>query len=284
MSIRSMVLSLLLLGSTSVLAGNDWSQVAYPLAGPPQAIGAYNAGCISGAVALPLVGDGYQVMRASRNRYYGHPALVAFLERLGQQAAARGSRLLIGDLGQPRGGPMSSGHRSHQSGLDVDIWFLQQPLSRVLSRSDIEQLGAPTMIRAAQGTIDDSRWTQRNRDILKLAAQAPEVDRIFVNAIIKQALCDSETDHRWLDKIRPWWGHDDHLHIRLACPPDSEQCQPQKPPPSGDGCDADLAHWVEEIRQAAISPKPYKKPAPPSTENLPAACSMVLYGPTASRR
>lgn len=285
MLIRSIILPLLVLfGSLPALAGNGWSEVSYPLAGPPQVIGAYNAGCIAGAVALPLVGEGYQVMRVSRNRYYGHPVLVAFLERLGQQAAARNSRLLVGDLAQPRGGPMSSGHRSHQSGLDVDIWFLQQPISRVLSRSDLEQLGAPTMIRATQGTVDRMQWSPRQRDMLKLAVQAPEVERIFVNAIIKQALCDSETDRSWLDKVRPWWGHDAHFHVRLACPPDSEQCQPQKPLPPGDGCDADLARWVEEIRQAALSPKPYKKPEPPSAEQLPAACSAVLYGPTASRR
>lgn len=280
-TILSLLLSLAMLGPSRASASGSWGKVTYPLAGPPQVIGTYNAGCIAGAVALPLMGNGYQVMRVSRNRYYGHPALVTFLERLGQQVAAHGSRLLVGDMAQPRGGPMSSGHRSHQSGLDVDIWFLQQPLSQVLSRSDIEQLGAPTMIRAAQGTIDRSRWLPRYRDILKLAAQSPEVERIFVNAIIKQTLCDSETDRSWLYKVRPWWGHDAHFHVRLACPPDSGQCQPQKPPSLDDGCDADLAHWVEEIRQAALSPKPYKKPEPPSGENLPTACNAVLYGPTA---
>ncbi|MCC9000828.1 MAG: penicillin-insensitive murein endopeptidase [Candidatus Contendobacter sp.] len=285
MSIRSFVLpSLLLLGSTPVLAGNGWSEVAYPLSGPPQVIGSYAAGCIAGAVALPLAGDGYQVMRASRNRYYGHPALIHFVERLGQQAAAQGSRLLIGDLAQPRGGPMPNGHRSHQSGLDVDIWFLQQPRDQILSRSDTEQIEMPSMIRATEGALNDSRWSSRYRDALKRAAQAPEVERIFVNAIIKQALCDSETDRSWLDKVRPWWGHDAHFHVRLNCPLDSGQCKPQKPFSPGDGCDADLANWVRDIRQAALSPKPYKKPEPPSAENLPAACSAVLYSPTASRR
>lgn len=285
MSIRLMALFLLLLfGSTSVLAGNDWSEVAYPLSGPPQVIGSYAAGCIAGAMALPLTGDGYQIMRASRNRYYGHPALIRLVERLGRQAAAQGSRLLIGDLGQPRGGPMPNGHRSHQSGLDADIWFLQQPRDQSLSRSDTEQIEMPSMIRAAEGALNDSRWSSRYRDALKRAAQAPEVERIFVNAIIKQALCDSETDRSWLNKVRPWWGHDAHFHVRLNCPADSGQCQPQKPFPPGDGCDADLARWVEEIRQATLSPKPYRKPEPPSADRLPTACSTVLNSPTASRR
>ena len=35
--------------------------------------------------------------------------------------------LLIGDMSQPRGGPMLNGHSSHQIGLDVDIWFTPMP-------------------------------------------------------------------------------------------------------------------------------------------------------------
>lgn len=101
MTIRLAIpLSLLLwAGVTSAGADNGWSMVGYPLAGPPQVIGSYAAGCIAGAVALPPMGDGYQVMRPSRNRYYGHPTLIAFVERLGRRTAANGGRLLIGDWG-----------------------------------------------------------------------------------------------------------------------------------------------------------------------------------------
>ena len=277
------ILFLLSLSVASAHAGNRWSSVRYPLTGPPQVIGSYAAGCIAGAVALPLVGEGYQVMRASRNRYYGHPQLVRFVERLGQQAAYQGSRLLIGDLGQPRGGPAPTGHRSHQSGLDVDVWFLQQPRNRVLSRAETEQLDMPSMVRMTEGTLNQARWSPRYRDALKQAALSPEVDRIFVNAIIKQALCNSEIDRRWLNKVRPWWGHDAHFHVRLACPPDSGQCQPQKPFPPGDGCDSDVASWVRDIVQAARSPRPWRKPEPPSADRLPAGCNFVLESPTAQR-
>jgi len=55
------------LSSALAHAGNGWSDVAYPLPGPPRVIGSYTAGCIAGAVTLPLLGDGYQVMRPSRN-------------------------------------------------------------------------------------------------------------------------------------------------------------------------------------------------------------------------
>ena len=53
-----------------------------PAAGPPQAIGSYERGCLSGAIALPANGPNWQVMRPSRNRAWGHPTLIAFLERL----------------------------------------------------------------------------------------------------------------------------------------------------------------------------------------------------------
>ncbi len=275
------VFLLLLVNALPVQAGNGWSTVARPSVGAPEVIGSYAAGCIAGAAPLPLIGEGYQVMRPSRNRYYGHPRLIRFVEQLGQQVSAHGGRLLIGDLGQPRGGPMPNGHRSHQSGLDVDVWFLQQPRERTLSPADTEQIEMPSMIYATKGTLNQSRWSPRYRDALKLAAQAPDVERIFVNAIIKQALCESETDRRWLEKVRPWWGHDAHFHVRLACPPDSEQCKAQKPLPMDDGCDADLHHWVQDLVQAARSPKPYRKPEPPSADRLPAACTAVLYGSTA---
>ncbi len=276
------ILFFLSLGMTSAHAGNAWSTVRYPLTGPPQVIGSFAAGCIAGAVPLPLVGEGYQVMRVSRHRFYGHPQLIRFVERFGRQSAAQGTRLLIGDLGQPRGGPTPTGHRSHQSGLDVDVWFLQQPRDQVLSRTDIERIDMPSMVRMTEGTLN-SRWSPRHREALKQAALSPEVDRIFVNAIIKRALCESETDRRWLNKVRPWWGHDAHFHVRLACPPDSAQCKPQKPIPPGDGCDADVANWVRDIVRAARSPKPYRKPEPPSADRLPAACNLVLESPTAQR-
>lgn len=263
-------------------AGNSWSSVRYPLDGPPRVIGSYVAGCIAGAVELPWVGEYYQVMRLGRHRHYGHPQLIHFVERLSQQAAAPGKRLLIGDLSQPRGGPTPSDHRSHQSGLDVDIWYLQQPRERVISADETDRMEMPSMVHLVEGRLK-TQWSPRYRDALRLAALSPAVERIFVNAIIKRALCDSEKDRQWLNKIRPWWGHDAHFHVRLGCPPDSTDCQPQKPLPPGDGCDAELTGWVRNIMAAARAPKVIGKPAPPSEDRLPEACQGVLATLTAQR-
>lgn len=255
-------------------AGNGWSEVRHPSAGEARVIGAYTNGCIGGARALPLQGEGYQVMRPGRHRNFGHPLLVNLLQRLGQTAAASGKRMLVGDLGQPRGGPLMSGHRSHQDGLDVDVWFLME--DRLLNRAETEQVGAPSMVRAADGVMAEGRWQPEYRDLLKAAAEAPEVERIFVNPIIKRALCRSESDTAWLAKVRPWWNHEEHFHARLFCPPEALECEAQKPVPPGDGCDADLDHWVADIQAAARAKKKPAPPKPPTTAKLPAACAEIL--------
>src|SRR3977135_614396 len=52
-----------------------------PAAMPTRVVGFYAKGCITGAEGLPINGDTWQVMRLSRNRYWGHPALVALVKR-----------------------------------------------------------------------------------------------------------------------------------------------------------------------------------------------------------
>jgi penicillin-insensitive murein DD-endopeptidase len=245
--------------------------------GASLSIGNYTSGCLAGAVALPLQGHGYQVMRVSRQRYWGHPNLVQFIQSLGAQSADRQlGTLLVGDLGQVRGGPMISGHRSHQTGLDVDIWFLLYPEAnrRLLSSEEREQLNADSMVDMTHDRIN-LNWRPANEHILQLAASHPEVERIFVNASIKKALCEQRQpgDREWLRKIRPWYKHDDHFHVRLKCPAASPQCNAQDPLPAGDGCDASLAWWFsEEAKNPAKNPSP---PPPP----LPALCDQVLAAP-----
>ncbi|MCX7097473.1 MAG: penicillin-insensitive murein endopeptidase [Methylococcales bacterium] len=254
----------------AISEAQKWAGVTSPSLTSPQSIGSYNAGCISGAVLVPINGTGYQMMRLSRKRYYGHQDLKQFIEQLGQTAAMQqlGS-LLIGDLGQPRGGPTLSGHRSHQTGLDVDIWFLLA--NRQLSASERESWGAPSVLVGHSDNINYSAWSKANESILEAASRMPAVDRIFVNASVKRELCSRKTNHDWLRKIRPWWKHDDHFHVRLKCPKDSKACQSQEALPPGDGCDAGLNWWFSE--EAKHPAHPQKPPKPPV---LPALCSGVL--------
>jgi penicillin-insensitive murein endopeptidase len=279
--VLALVAGCLLTGSAvPALAQNPWGEVRSPSAGRAQAIGGYAAGCIAGAAELPLVGQGYQVMRPSRNRNYGHPRLVGFVKDLAQVVDRRGlGRLLVGDLSQPRGGPAAYGHASHQIGLDVDVWLRLLPRgSAPLGAAQTERLPMDSVVRAADGALDKKRWDPKLAELLQLVAQSPQVERIFVNPIIKRHLCSGGRKGEWLAKLRPWWGHDSHFHVRLACPADSPQCQPQVPFPAGDGCD-ELDGWVREIREAAKRPPPKRgEKVPP---DLPIACEAVLVAEAA---
>jgi penicillin-insensitive murein DD-endopeptidase len=251
-----------------------------PLPGQARAIGGYADGCMAGAVALPITGPTWQVMRLSRNRNWGNPALIQFIERLGTNAKKGGwNGLLVGDMAQPRGGPMISGHTSHQIGLDVDIWFTPMP-DHVLSREERELDGATNMVAPSGLDVDPKFWTPAHMAVVRAAAEDPQVTRIFVNAAIKKEMCsEAGTDRAWLAKVRPWWGHAEHFHVRLACPADSPQCKAQPPVPAGDGCGHALDYWFKE---SVLHPKP--PPAPPHPKymtlaGLPAACRAVVKAP-----
>jgi penicillin-insensitive murein endopeptidase len=266
----------LLVALPVLAAASDWDSTTHPTHGPAEVIGGPAAGCISGAVALPPQGRGYQAMKLSRHRTHGHPTLVHFVLTLGEALEARRlGVMLVGDLSQPRGGPTPSLHRSHQNGLDVDIWYWlpEEARERHLGRSEVEGWIAPSMLTADHQSLDPAQWTPLQVEMLRLAAAHDAVDRIFVHPLIKKALCDQEQGQEWLHKLRPWWGHDDHMHVRLRCPPGDDRCVPQQPVPPGDGCGEDLDWWLEAI---AEPPTSTPRPIAPA---LPVACRAVLRAP-----
>jgi len=244
----------------------------------PSPIGSYARGCMAGGVELPETGENWQAMRLSRNRNWGHPATIAFIERLASEARSAGwPRLYVGDISQPRGGPMRSGHRSHQMRLDVDIW-LRPGSETPLSRAARERISSTVVVAPDRRRLNRN-WTASHVRVLRAAAEDSAVARIFVNAAIKNALCESlpADDRGWLRKIRPWWGHDAHFHVRLACPAGAAECVSQAPPPAGDGCDATLAWWFTD---EALNPKPRDPDTPPRHEltlaDLPPSCRQVI--------
>jgi penicillin-insensitive murein endopeptidase len=253
--------------------------VGQPTAGPESRIlGSYARGCLEGAEQLPVEGPGWQVVRLSRNRSWGHPELIDFIERLAAAGRRAGEpSLVIGDMSQPRGGPLRYGHASHQIGLDVDIW-LSPPPTPPLSPEQRERLVPVSMLKQGQYSVDPNRFGGFQAALIHRAALFPEVERIFVNPGIKKALClTAGTDRAWLGKVRPWYGHDEHMHVRLRCPPGQTFCKPQDPPPAGDGCGRDLARW---LAQDFYLPPVLDKPARPlALAALPAACRAVLREP-----
>ncbi|HEV7263799.1 MAG TPA: penicillin-insensitive murein endopeptidase [Falsiroseomonas sp.] len=292
--IRALPAALLLLCLTSPAWGaegpparaSDWAAHARPSAGPPRVIGGTGLGCLAGAVALPTEGPGWQAVRVSRNRHWGHPATIALVERIAGQARAAGlPDLWIGDIAQPRGGPMPWGHASHQTGLDVDIWLDLRAKPRVPAARR-EDLAIPSLVLPDESGVDPARWTSRHARLIRIAAEAPGVDRLLVNHAIKRRLCADHRGESWLRRVRPWRGHDSHMHVRLRCPPGSPDCRDIAPPPPGDGCDASLDWWLTpEARRPPGRPParpPSARPAPPP--RLPLACAGVLSAPSAPIR
>lgn len=241
--------------------------------------GGYAKGCLAGGVQLAETGPTWQAMRLSRNRNWGHPDVIDFIQKLSAKAAQQPgwNGLYVGDISQPRGGPMLTGHRSHQIGMDADIWML--PANRLnLTRAERESISSISLRRASGAYVNDN-WTKAHHEIMKAAAEDPRVERIFVFPGAKVQMCDDETgDRAYLRKIRPWYGHHYHFHVRLACPRGARGCVNQDPPPAGDGC-ADARQWQRNI----LNPPPPDPSAPkpqPRREytlaDLPNQCLSVL--------
>jgi penicillin-insensitive murein DD-endopeptidase len=267
-------------------AKNLFGKAALPAALQPEAIGSYARGCLSGAQRLPLDGDAWQVMRPSRNRNWGTPQLLALVERLAREARTEDGwpGLLIGDIAQPRGGPMLTGHASHQIGLDADIWFTPMP-ERTLTVREREDMAATPMVKDRQ-TLDTSAWSEARAKLIKRAASYPEVARIFVHPPIKAELCRWATgDRSWLAKVRPYFNHTYHFHVRLKCPVGMKGCKNQAPavPKDGTGCGEELSYWMGPVPWAKHKRDPNAppiKPAPPLTlTGLPAECRAVVTAP-----
>lgn len=245
----------------------------------PSALGSYAKGCIAGAVPLADTGPTWQAMRLSRNRNWGHPQLIDFIQDLSRKAARmKGwNGIYVGDMSQPRGGPMLTGHRSHQIGLDADIW-LRPAKNLRMTRGQREEFSAISM-RRAKGAYTNSNWTRAQHELVKAAAQDNRVGRIFVFPGAKVKMCNDEKgDRAWLRKVRPWWGHYYHFHVRLKCPDGSRGCVDQAPPPPGDGCAA-AQKWVDDIVNPP-PPNPNRKPSKKRRElvltDLPKQCQNVL--------
>jgi penicillin-insensitive murein endopeptidase len=249
-----------------------WGKITQPLPGPPASIGFYGAGCLQGAASLPLDGTGYCVMRPSRRRFYGHPSLVSYLTGLAARTYADTMNfLLIGDMGPPRGGPMPTGHASHQDGLDADIWFLTR--ANRPSDTERERLRAPDFVVGRKRLRPT--WGPAQARLLEVAADNVAVNRIFVSPPIKRYMCREFSSASWLYRLRPWWGHEEHFHVRLTCPGDSPLCREQDwLNPADNGCGAELSWWFSkeadrEWARLSSSTEPRRFP------ELPAECSVM---------
>ncbi|WP_246333171.1 penicillin-insensitive murein endopeptidase [Aureimonas mangrovi] len=259
------------------VARDVFGAVAGPAGDRTDAIGSYSKGCLSGGVQMPPDGPNWQDVRRARNKSYGHPNTIAFLQRFSQTVAANDNwrGILIGDISQPRGGP-AVGHASHQIGLDADVYLTEMPQGR-LNENQRETMDMTSLLRRGTFEVDDRRWRAEHGRIIRRAALDPEVDRIFVHPGIKRKLCEvAGGDRSWLRKVRPTYGHDYHFHIRLKCPPGTA-CEPQSAVPASEGCDASLQWWFDVALQPPPPDAPPYTPKPPmQLSELPNRCISLV--------
>jgi penicillin-insensitive murein DD-endopeptidase len=257
-----------MLAALLVAAGSPTTPAPAPL----HIIGSQAAGCIAGAVRLPADGPGFQTIHLANSSFWGAPSTIARIERLGEQVHAAGlGDLYIEDISRPRGGPLPGGHVSHQLGLDVDVG-LDVAAKPMLTAGARETVELPSLVRADRRGVDPVRWSPVVVTLLHLAAGLPDVDRILINPAIKRQLCEEvQGDRSWLRLMRPWYGHAAHMHIRFRCPADQHDCVQAAPPPPGDGCDATLQWWFDQLDAPPAPPGPPHRPPP-----LPAACKAVM--------
>lgn len=248
----------------AAFALTPWQKVQAPVDGKPHSVGGFSNGCIIGAEPIPLEHPAYQVMRTDKIRYFGHPQLLDTIHRITTQAKDNNlGTVLIGDLGMPAGGRFSSGHASHQTGLDADIW-LQLPKQR-WSKKQLKSPKAIDLVNKAGKAVVPSLWQPEIGELIKLAAKDKSVTRIFVHPAIKKQLClEAGSDREWLRTVRPWFGHRAHMHIRIACPKDSKGCIDQPLPPAGDGCGDELESWFKESQLPSSKPGKQEPPPPPA--------------------
>lgn len=266
--------------SKAQVAREVFGAIPGPAGAQSQSIGTYAKGCVVGAVEMPKDGPTWQGMRLSRNKQWGNPYTIAFLQRFSASVAANDNwrGLLLGDISQPRGGP-AVGHASHQLGLDADVYLTEMP-NRRLSDVEREEMEMGSLLKRGALTVDEAKWRPEHLRIIRRAASQPDVERLFVHPGIKKKLCEVATgDRSWLRKVRPTYGHDYHFHIRLSCPPGS-RCEPQKPVPAAEGCDKSLQWWFDvALQPPPPNAAPYKPKPPMQLSELPKACVALASAP-----
>jgi len=263
------ILTLLAAGT----AHAQYGPLGAPAPGPLRIVGGgSNGGCIAGASSLPDQGEWYQTIHGKISNFWGAPVTVQGITLLAQKAHANGlPPLLIEDISRPRGGPMPGGHVSHQVGLDVDV-AIDMRMRGYLNEDQRASIKIASLVRPDYRDIEPSMWGEAVTRLLWLAVTLPGVDRVLVNAAIKQQLCRTVTgDRSWLRFIRPYYGHAAHMHINFKCPPGQAECVTRAPPPPGDGCDQ-LQWWFDQLNA------PTKPPGPPKPRpRLPEAC-YAMFG------
>jgi penicillin-insensitive murein endopeptidase len=209
--------------------------------------GAANRGALFGAVLLPREGVGYVTPEPwwSRGRRYGTGELVGLIMRAAATVEQHhpGSLLGVADLSVENGGVIA-GHRSHQSGRDVDLVFYAldpagSPFPPDQHMAYYGRSGAGQYARAPSFSREIAERyfdLARNWALVRALLTDPEseVEHIFVSSRVRRWLLDyarqiGEPEDlvmraaRVLRRPKGVDGHNDHMHVRVRCSQDDEE-------------------------------------------------------------
>jgi penicillin-insensitive murein endopeptidase len=192
-------------------------------------VGSPTDGALEGGV--PVEPSPHLSLRWPDGPRWALPRLVRMLHRAARRVEQRhpGSILLVGELSNRDGGELS-GHASHESGRDVDIGFYYIDASGRSVRTD------RLMRVGSHGRVADDRRLRfddaRNWRLIEAILTDSEVvvqNMFLADALSRRLLAFAErsgVSKRILRRARaalrqPSSGppHDDHLHVRIACPP-----------------------------------------------------------------
>jgi murein endopeptidase len=204
-----LVFALLLAREAAAQSGPAYGPVGPPVPGPLHIIGGGpNGGCIAGAVRLPPEGGWYETIHGRISHFWGAPVTIQGIVTLAEKAHANGlPPLLIEDISRPRGGPMPGGHAAHQVGLDVDV-ALDMRTRGYLTDEQRDSIQIASLVRPDYRDIEPSMWSDSVARLLWLAATLPGVDRVLVNAAIKQQLCRTVTSGAYAHPLQMPTGSD----------------------------------------------------------------------------
>ncbi len=209
---------------------------------PTEPIGYYSDGSLRHGQRLPDQGPGFMKLFLDRNRSFGAAEMINMITKATaglNEAFPNLDRLQIGDIAKEGGGKVSDLHTSHQNGLDVDVTYFrlnhkEQAPEHITGFSE-------TMVTG--GRISKNFDTPRVWEFLKKLHENGQVQRIFMDPVIKKEICrlarlkkEVVSFEEVLRSLRPYPGHADHMHIRLRCPLEAKECRAQEDPPAGSGC------------------------------------------------
>jgi penicillin-insensitive murein endopeptidase len=248
--------------------------------GTSVSFGGSSGGALHHGVCLPVQGDGWRIPHrwAARGLHYGTDELVTLIVRAARRVTREspGEPLVVGDL-SPRAGGDSAWHRSHQSGRDADLIFFAvdaggrpvrvDTMDRYLADGSL----APRTLRAGEQAPPLRFFdVTRNWLLVRALVEDPDIDiqYLFIFDPLRQKLLDHAAAigeppaviaragallHQPSDSLP----HDDHLHVRIFCPPSDRAL----------GCrDRGILRWKKKgyKYEAMIPPRPAaEEPAEP---------------------